>query len=299
MVRKSVRVHKPTQVVFPATGSAAGVSATASAGTASASIGGGGGGTTPLFQMVVNADEYPLCGFDNGSTSGSAPNNVPHTKTLVTNGTGPGGRNYVRVTFTPSSTLVSAKAWGWSLNHSTWMAIEPSISQGATRYLRYRFRVPTPFDWAPTSGGAPGNKFIDFSVFESNSRSVTQLWGDRVAGELDIEMYRGGGGGPGYRVNDLALDTWHHIQAKMVTSSTAVATDGALHLYVNNDVEASPTGSATGIAWDIAGFPGSTSSGAETYIGSTMDSIDTGRSFTIDFCDFEYDDEFDTNWTNP
>jgi hypothetical protein len=257
----------------------------------------GGQPAEALFRMVANSGTYPECGFDIETTypgSGVAP----HTKALVTDGSGPGGRNYVRITFQEGG--AGDGSWGWGILNTNWLALEPTIAQGAVRYVRFRIRVPTPFDWTNASGGA-GTKFIDFAQLAGDtSRAVTQLFGT-VVGQLDLYPYKGGGGGPGERLDDIGTDTWHNVQLRYVSSSTETATDGEIHVYLNadNDSVSTPTGSASGFAWDVEGWPGGDHADAFLSIGSIISPITAESDFVLDFCDFEYDDEFDANWNNP
>jgi len=264
----------------------------------------------PLFRMVTNSGTYPECGFD---VADDPTNDVPFTRTLVTNGTGPGGRNFVRFDFTPTGTLV-AGAWGWALEHATWFALDSCV-QGDIRYYRFSLKIFSPLNWAPTSGGNPGTKFIDYAnqgdTLNFPTRSVLQLFSDRVNTEMDIYLYRGGGGGYGPRLNNIALDTWHNVQCKLQSGSTAVSNDAGIYLYMNaaNNSESTPTMSVVGpqsgppedpiFNWNTQGWPGGSNPDSLIIIGSIIDSLGLGRSLSFGFTDFEYDDQFDTNWNNP
>ena len=263
----------------------------------------------PLFRMIVDAAHYPECNFD---IADDPTNDVPFVRTLVTDGSGPFGRNYVRFDFTPTGTL-SAGGWGWALNHSRWFALDSCV-QGDIRYYRYRLKIFTPLKWFPTTGGNPGNKFVDFAALGDNAnfptRSVHQLDANRNHNEMDFWLYRGGGGGYGPFLTNIPLDVWHNVQVKLQSGSTAVSNDAAIYIYIDgaNASEATPTASVVGpqfgppedpiFNWNTEGWPGGNDPSSLIVIGSIMDSLGIGGDLHLGFTDFEYDNQFKSTWNS-
>lgn len=257
--------------------------------------------TTPIFRMNCTAANVPDCNWGSGAWD-TTHEGVYYNRTIHTDGSGPGGANYLQVDWIPTMSLCSACGWGWLMTTTVYSGLEPGgVAQGSARYVRFRARVRTPYNWV--SNGNPGNKVIDFGVLCENptyqpTRTVNQWYGHDVVGTWDMDLYQGGGGGPTVERDDITLDTWHDFQFKYQSGSTDAATDGAIYIYMDsaNNSESTPSDSELNFRWRTTGWPGGSCVDGQWGIGTTMDSIAIGASVGYDICCIEYDDAFDTTW---
>lgn len=318
MVRKSVRVSKPIQVVFPATGSAIGVSAAANAGTATASIGGGGGGTTPLFRISHQSTSgggttYPI---EYGTDLGSSGNLSVYSDFLgaengtnvwnwahVGDGSGWNGRNYMRYTrwadengdpfcgfFFSASTVAPPGGWYAKL-------------QASPMFMRWRMRVVSSLTLSGLNNaasmkwsivGGPGLADGTDRMIQFFERATDGTYGTGSDDDTEMTVRLGAGVGSAWAGATMPVGEWVHIQIGWRYTDAGTPYQ---KVWINNNNEGSPDAVRT----DFSGNPGSTWNAPDIWDAIHWGDIVstnsyTGTTFIADFMDMEMDDAFDSSW---
>jgi hypothetical protein len=254
---------------------------------------------TPIFRMDcgTGGSRYPACGFDYVYTEHEGRY---FTRTRVPGGS-PSGRDSVRMAAIPGSANAQYE-WGWIYTPRT------AVPQGATRYIRWRFKIVSPVRWRAVNGNAAGGKLVILgNTCEKSPHSPTRVISnlDASGGTTPFLRTEQNISGPPSRLeitSGLQADVWHNVQLRIRSSSTASSTDGLLSQYQNtaNANEGSPTAQSSGgfnlktTGWSTVGCADSGMA-----FGNTFNALASGENFVIEVADFEYDDQFDPNWHTP
>lgn len=245
---------------------------------------------TPIFRMDCGADgeSYPVCGFTN--TKGDEYLGAFWERAYVP-AAGPEGQGVVQ--FDHLESAVDAEYYaGWEWQDA------PDVEQGATRYLRFKLKLLSPILWHGPAGPEQrfGGKFIilgdhgdDWTRVISNVRSAPEN-----TGQVIFRTERNIAGAP-LRMDSEPLqpDVWHAIQIKVRSSTSLESGDGHLYMYIDGDnaSESSPTIESSGddqinsYGWhETLGF------------GFYFQALGVGGHAAYQVVDFEYDDEFVSNW---
>jgi hypothetical protein len=262
-------------------------------GTVHAQTCAGPSGCTPIAKFDC-AGDYPACNSDAYNSAG----NADFTRSNL-GAVGPNGETVVRTTLvaqTPSEAEFDTNAWGW---------IVPSVSQGQCRYHRLRIRFVAPLDWEDESSGRVGVKMVNQGTTGAldGNRFIANVRSDLFPTEDDHDpahiLNRSeqniNGGDTRIDYHQLGADTWYALQWRICSSTTTSSADADQDLWVNNNTFGSPSASAVGgFNWDTTGW----GDGATPTV--QLDLIAQGpgaaNSAIYDIADYEYDDEFDSNW---
>ncbi len=250
--------------------------------------------TTPIFESDIRAAAAPDYGFDGSVDDCGAGTNCTLSRLA---GASPSGNDAIRLVATATGDAAQFDVYWFNDDNSM-----PAVTQGQTRYVRWRYRFNSPIYWPSNQGGvnarsAGGKAFIiGNSCNEEEGRVIASL-GTNAPNRNDpfVELDRNIDG-LNIVAPNLTADTWHSIQIAMVSSSTSVATDGALRLYVDTNTVGSPTDSASGFALPSATWGSSALDCGLIWGFSAFNELALTGTFSVDFADFEYDDEFDPNW---
>lgn len=246
--------------------------------------------STPILRMDCGAsgEDYPLCGFSN--TKGEESHGIFWERSYVP-AAGPEGQGVVQ--FDHLESAVDAEYYaGWEWQDA------PDVEQGATRYLRFKLKLLSPILWYGPAGPEQrfGGKLIILGDHEdeltrviSNIRSAPE-----DTGAVIFRTERNIAGAP-LRMDSepVAPDVWHTIQIKVRSSSTLESGDGHLYMYIDDDnaSESTPTIESSGddqintYGWtNTLGF------------GFFFQALGVGAHASYQVVDFEYDDEFVSNW---
>jgi hypothetical protein len=247
---------------------------------------------TPIFRMNCGATgaNYPLCGWS--VAVGDNTRGVYWNRSWV-NGAGPNGEGVVQFDHVATSTVTEYYS-GWSRQGL------PQVSQGSTRYLRFKikFLSPTNLPAALTSKSGWGGKFIilgdgaDWSPAPERTRFIANLrehLGDRAnwmfRSEMNIDTHRTDHG-------PVSKDVWHSIQIKIRSSATTSSGDGYLYFYLDgaNANENTPTVQSASGQINTDGWH------ATLGLGYYHLTLGPGGRASYQIAAFEYDDQFDPNW---
>jgi hypothetical protein len=259
---------------------------------------------TPILRTDIRAATAPNYGCDSWDYSNV---NRWWRLTLIPGGS-PSGRDALRFEGI-RTTEIGNDGWGCRFDAS----MEPTPRQGSIRYARWRIKYVNPINWrsdaSATEGAVPNNRtapdklFILGNTCESSAYQPTRviLWQYAEAPSRSqplLNFTQNIGPGTGFR--QVPGNTWLNIQVKIVSSSTESASDGSLHLYVNNNNEGSPTASGTGIRIRTAGWGRNTCASSHVVWGdgsyNPLSAADPTTSNITELADFEYDDQFDPGW---
>jgi hypothetical protein len=253
----------------------------------------GPGGCTPIAKLDCSVS-YPGCDSDAYNSAGNADFTRQNLGAV-----GPNGETVVRTTLvaqTPSTAEFDTNAWGW---------IVPSVAQGQCRYHRLRIRFVAPLDWEDESSGRVGVKMVNQGTTGAldGNRFIANVRSDLFPTEDDHDpahiLNRSeqniNGGDTRIDYHQLGADTWYALQWRICSSTTTSSADADQDLWVNNNTFGSPSASAVGgFNWDTTGW----GDGATPTV--QLDLIAQGpgasNSAIYDIADYEYDDEFDSNW---
>lgn len=249
------------------------------------------GTCTPIKALACGATgaSFPLCGADVNSGTFEGVNWTWSWQ----NGIGPGGVGGVRVTLLGDTDETKE----FYVGGHTWAV--PSVGQGTCRYFRETIRFSSPINWVDDAGGRVGGKHISWGNDDNQpSRHFINLRSDLSvpAGDLEtnqvlLQADLNVNGPPSQTsVHDLAASTLYYIQVEACIGASTVSTDSTIKIWVNNDTYASPSAqSSGGFAWTAAGMD-------QVRTGFYWESMGPTGNVGWDQYDFEYDDQFSTDW---
>lgn len=244
-----------------------------------------------LLRSIIDADHAPLYGFDEFNDGDDA---IDRAITLSrVSGGSPAGTDSLRWVGIGTGANLQFDCYFYFASSL------PTVPQGSVRYLRYRLKIRTPVSWASdfngTNANSAGGKMVILgNTGGSNGRIIHSIgapFPERNQPYVDLDENVNG---LGISASNLTLNVWHHLQMRLQSSSTSVATDGALALYVDNNVEGSPTDSASGFDLPTASW-GDTQYQL-TFGFAAFNELANGGSFDVEMADFEYADSFDSGW---
>jgi hypothetical protein len=250
---------------------------------------------TPILRSDIRAATAPNYGCDGWHTGSEG---IYYRQTRITSGS-PSGRDSIRFEAIGTTRNDVQFQWGCLFDSS----LEPTPPQGATRYVRWRVKVISPVYWYSNwaGGSSTGDKmFILGNNCENSPYMPTRMIvKDGTTGPsfnnpmLGISQNIGPGSGD----RAIPIDQWANVQFRIRSSSSADTSDGRVDLYINNNNEASPTASGTGILIKTAGWGRNTCSTSWMLWGNgSFRAMATGGSHRLEIADFEYDDQFDPSW---
>lgn len=258
--------------------------------------------TSPIYSWTISSSGKPY-----GCNSWvDGPENTWFT--LSRNTGGPGSLEFLRVTAIANNDTGDS---GWGCR---WPGEGSSVAQGSSRYIRFYYRVNSPVNWRSDSCAVPpcssNNRttpdklFILGDTCGSPTRMIAHQYAEGPARDTpQIQFVQGTRNSDVGSWVTITPDVWHAIQLAVHSSSTAVATDGNSYVYVDNTNQGAPDGvwenrlittdgwSTVGCASSVIGF------GDFSY--NPLSDDDPTTSAIVDLAGFEYDDEWDPNWTVP
>lgn len=197
---------------------------------------------------------------------------------------GPGNRPWVRQAHIVTGTTAQYYH-GWEVTGL------PAVTQGASRFYRWRMRVDSGFN-ALGNGDVWGTKFIiigdgivsdgDRIMVLASPRTGNTDFTLRLSKNIssdftpDVELTKG--------------TTWVSIQMEVDTSTTTGTADAVYKFWMNSDAYGSPTSSYSGFTQTSAGM---TQFRFGFYAGATLA---TGGQAIMDFAEIEVADSFDASW---
>ncbi len=252
--------------------------------------------TTPILRSDIRATTAPNYGCDSWHSESEG---TYYRMTRITGGS-PSGRDSLRFEAIPTSRSDVQFQWGCVFDAS----LEPTPPQGATRYARWRIKVLSTVAWKSlwAGGSSTGDKmFILGNNCESSPYMPTRvIVKDQTTGPSysnpTLGLYQNIGPGTGDR--PIPVDQWVNVQYRIRSSSSASTSDGRLDIYINNNNEGAPTASGTGINLKTSGWGRNTCQNSWMLWGNgSFRALATGGSHRVEIADFEYDDQFDPNWS--
>jgi hypothetical protein len=231
-----------------------------------------------LFRMDTSAAAWPEAGFP---MTVADEFGARWSRDLLV-GLGPNGQNVAQLTELPGPPQHS---WGWH-GH-----VAPALSQGGTRFYRWRHRVVAGSNCAHT----PSNKLLIIGQGCSGGRCRVIV--QPKCNPQRMVQYNFQIDGGVYQVETgyvYPVGTWLNVQLETRTSSTASAADGALRLWVNNNSYSAPTIQNTGLQLSSGG-PDSSYVIFGGY--NNTENVPAGATNVQHYTDFEIATTFDGSWS--
>jgi len=245
-----------------------------------------------LFTMDVSSGAQSLAGFD--SIRDAAELGVSINRTYEASG-GPSGQGAYRWDYIHDPAQQDApNAWGGQFYYGWQVDTGSAPAQGSVRYVRWRMKFSASTNFRSVSwddGSTPSafqNKLIIHADGEASSRTIISYLSQDDQATWDLII--GKGGGNEVLHTGLAKNTWYNMQVRIQSGSSAPATDAIYALWVNNNVFASPTESATGFAlettggdqWGVGYFSNHNIS-ATGIVSWTITNVEIGPTFRTDW----------------
>jgi len=183
-----------------------------------------------------------------------------------------------------------------------WVDAIPTINQGDSVVVRWFFKTISPED---TGTFAIKHWILGDQDPNPDENRIIATWRQWETCDASadhcyaMDVDRNINGTNAFFLDPSPADTWHSIQVEIDTSSTSVATDGRIKLWLDTDVYASPTHSnipgAIALPSTYAGsfgfgvFGETNEAGTNTIYQTCMVEVQTAASGV---------DAFDANWTN-
>lgn len=235
------------------------------------------GSGSPADVFVMDVDNSPLFGFDGLFETAGADGTI-YTKSYQATG-GPNGTPCVQYAFIPQGSAGQVN-FGFIKNLA-------APAQGTMWAMAYWLKIHSGFN-VPTSHW--GDKLYILGQGGVDSKRMMTIGAPRtgdtdfaVKASLNIE------GPPNATTQvDISVGSWHAIQVKNQSGSTTTSTDGSIKLYIDNDVEGSPTASATTMDQSMP-----TTDWNSIIFGNYSDVIVTGETLTISITGFQIGTAFD------
>jgi hypothetical protein len=253
---------------------------------------------TPIFKMT-SSGTCPRYAWQQDPTQGREYNRLYTISCLP--GQAPSGAAAIRFTAIPTaglndSTQPDDARWGYG--SGGWIDAQPP-PQGTIWYARWRVRLNGVQNWRVwDGGGSDGYKgFILGNNCQGTGSRIIAL--DFPSNFSDVGITLNKNIGPPTTSPRLIYPTnqWAHIQVKIQSSTTTTATNGRIFVYLNNNNQANPNASTVGAALVTSGWtrPGCADSNMTWGPGAWWP-MATGGAQSLDWADFELDDQFDPNW---
>lgn len=247
---------------------------------------------TPIKAMACGTSgaSFPLCGAD--TNVGSFENTF--WSWSWQNGIGPGGVGGVRISLIGTTD----EAQEFYVGGHQWSV--PAVGQNTCRYFRETIRFNSPINWVDDAGGRVGGKHIawgqdgtnDSSRFFVNLRSDLSVPDSNLeTTEVLLQADKNVDGPPSQTsVHDLTSGVVYYLQVEACTSVTSGSSDGSIKVWINSNTYASPTASSSsGFAWPALDLN-------QVRTGMYWESMAVTGNVSWDVYDFEYDDQFSTDW---
>lgn len=246
---------------------------------------------TPIKAVACGATgaSFPLCGADTNTGSFEGVN----WSWSWINGIGPGGVGGIRINFIGDTDETKE----FYVGGHVWAV--PSVGQGTCRYFRETIRFNSPISWVDNIGGRVGGKHIAWGSDDFQpSRHFINLRSDLSVPDGDLETTEvllqadlNVNGPPSQTsVHDLTSGVLYYIQVEACVGATSVSIDSSIKIWVNTNTYASPSATSSGgFAWEALGLN-------QVRTGMYWESMGPTGNVSWDQYDFEYDDQFSSDW---
>lgn len=268
----------------------------------------GGGGVGVIFSEPFTAADFP-------NYEGTAMSTDARWTRSALTGDSPVSGDSIQYEHLSSGIGSFGGDYGFGTNYDLSSLSASFPAQGGNLYLRWRFKISSDTNWQgrDQSDGSDVNYIRTKTVMWPNAgddstgmRVVihTENQNSPITGQY---LFRLGSGSTNWQtLYSWTRGSWYHLQVEIKTSTTTLASDGELRLWVNNNTYASPTQQKNGSGGTLVNAVTGQDLRMSTFVGGNLrigayenNGLQSDGIHKQHFANFEVATEFDPDWYQP